>query len=144
MAGLSGKAAFLAGAKQTVKGTAIANPAFQNAFSGGSIGPVRETDRLSETDSSRDQSSAYIVTSGVEGSPEVYVRPRTIGWYLLGVLGSNVTTGSMPNFIHTMKPGTTLPYFTLWKNVGGATGLYEKYTDCQFGSATFSAEAGGP
>jgi hypothetical protein len=144
MAGLSGKSAYLAGAKQTVKGTAITAPTFQNAFAGGNIGPVRETDRLSETDSSRDQSAAYVTTSGVEGSPEVYVRPRTIGYYLMGVLGSVSTTGTMPNFVHTFKPGNSLPYYTLWRNVGGATGIIEKFTDCQFGSGTFSAEAGAP
>jgi hypothetical protein len=62
----------------------------------------------------------------------------------MGVLGSVTTTGTMPNFTHVFKPGTTLPYYTLWKNVGGASGLHEKFTDCQIGSATFSAEAGGP
>jgi hypothetical protein len=144
MAGLSGKAAYLAGAKQTVKGTAITAPTFRNAFSGGNIGPVRETDRLSETDSSRDQSAAYVTTSGVDGSPEVYVRPRTIGYYLMGVLGAVTTTGTMPDYTHVFKPATNLPYYTLWRNVGGSSGIIERFTDCQFGSGTFSAEAGAP
>lgn len=144
MAGLSGKSAWLGGAKQTAKGTAATTPTFKNAFSGGSIGPTRETDRLAETDSSRDQAAAYATTGGVDGSPELYVRPKSLGFYLMGVLGSNVDTGTTPNFIHTLKPAQTLPYYTFWKNVGGPAGLYEKYVDCQVGSLTVSADAGAP
>jgi hypothetical protein len=143
MAGLSGKSAWIAGAKQTAKGVAATDPTFKNAFSGGNIAPVLETDRLSETDSSRDQSAAYITTSGVEGSPELYVRPESLGFYLAGVLGSVVTTGTT-NFTHVMKPGQVLPWYTFWKNIGGADGLYEKYTDCIVGSLSISAEAGAP
>lgn len=144
MAGLSGKSAYLAGAKQTVKGTAAATPVFNNAFSGGSIGPARETDRLAETDSSRDQSAAYVVTTGVEGSPEIYVRPKSIGFYLMGVLGGVATTGTTPNYTHVFKPAQALPYYTFWKNIGGAAGLFEKYTDCMVGSLAIAAEAGAP
>lgn len=144
MAGLSGKSAWLAAAKQSAKGTAATTPTVRSAFSGGNIGPRRETDRLAETDSSRDQSAAYATQGGVEGSPEVYARVNTVGLFLHAVLGSTSTSGTMPNFTHTMTPGNTLPYLTMWKNVGGATGLFEKYTDCLVSSVTLSADAGGP
>jgi len=143
MAGLPGKSAWFAAAKQTAQGAAATTPTARNAFSGGGIGPVRETDRLTETDAARDQSSAYVTTAGVEGSPEIYLRDKTIGLYLLGVLGSVASTGTT-NYTHTIKPGNTLPWFTMWKNVGGASGLFEKYTDCQIGSMTISADAGAP
>lgn len=145
MAGLSGKSAWLAYAKQTsgAKGTLAAAPTFKSAFSGGNLGPVLETDRLSETDSSRDQSAAFVTTSGVEGSPELYVRAKAIGFWLSMVLGTTVSTGST-NYVHTITPGTALPYFSAWKNIGGATGLFESYQDCQASSLAISAEAGQP
>jgi hypothetical protein len=144
MAGLSGKSAWLAYAKQTGKGTIATAPTFKSAFAGGNVGPVLETDRLSETDSSRDQSSAYLTTSGVEGSPELYVRAKTIGFWLHAALGTTVTTGSGPNYTHTITPGNALPWLTLWKNIGGPTGLFEAYQDCQASSIAISAEAGSP
>lgn len=151
MAGLSGKSAWLGIARQTggtrimgTAGTPPTAPTFKMPFSGGSIGPVRETDRLSETDTSRDQSAAYVVTSGVEGSPEVYVRDDSIGAVLAAAFGGVATTGTSPNYTHTFTPANALPFYTLWRNVGGATGIYEQYVDCNISAATFSAEAGAP
>ncbi len=144
MAGLSGKSAWFAGAKQSAKGTAATAAIFKSPFSGGSINPRRDTDRLAETDSSRDQGAAYITSGGVEGSPEVYVRPNSIGYYLHGVMGDVATAGTDPNFTHTFTPGLALPLYTFWKNVGGATGLYERYVDCKIGALTISADAGAP
>lgn len=143
MAGLSGKSAWLAAAKQTAKGTIATAATFKSPFSGGNVAPVLETDRLSETDSSRDQSAAYITTSGVEGSPEIYVRANTIGFYLFAALGTDAVSGTT-NFTHTITPGNALPWLTLWRNVGGPTGLFEAYQDCQVGSIAISAEAGAP
>ncbi len=145
MAGLPGKSGWMGIAKQTAKGTPVATaPTYRNAFSGGNIGPARETDRLAETDSARDQGAAYVTTSGVEGSPEIYVRDASIGLYLLAGFGADTVTGST-NYVHTIKPSNAaLPYFTMWKNVGGPSGLFEKYQDCQISTMTFSAEAGSP
>jgi hypothetical protein len=144
MAGFSGKTASFAAAKQTAKGAAASVAKYKSPFSGGNIMPTRETDRLSETDSARDQGAAYVQSSGVEGSPELYVRDKSIGLYLFGAMGTVATTGTTPNYTHTFKPGQNLPYMTFWRNLGGASGIYEKFTDCQVGSLAFSAEAGNP
>lgn len=145
MAGLRGNNAWLMLAKQSAKGTAAtvaANTTFKVPFSGGNIGPVRETDNLSETDASRDQGVPYVVTTGVEGSPEVYVRDASIGAILLGALGADAVTGTTPNYVHTITPANTLPYFTFWRDLSDT--LYERYQDCQIGSVTISTEAGAP
>src|SRR5689334_13745211 len=101
MAGLRGNQAWLMAAKQSAKGTA-ATPAtattYKNPFSGGNIGPVRETDNLAETDSNRDQGTSYVTTSGVEGTPEIYVRDASIGFWLFAALGADAPTGTMPNY----------------------------------------------
>jgi Phage tail tube protein len=155
MAGLRGNVAWLMAQKQAAKGTAatVIAPtnagaagtgagAFKNPFAGGNIGPVRETDRLSETDSSRDQGVAYVVTSGVEGSPEMYARDATVGFWLHAALGADAPTGTTPNFTHVITPANALPYLTVWRNIGDT--LWEQYRDCKVGSLTISAEAGAP
>ena len=144
MAGLKGNVAWLMAAKQTVKGTP-ATPAvattYKNPFSGGNIGPVRETDNLAETDASRDRGVTYITTSGVEGTPEFYARDSSAAFWLHKVLGSVATTGTT-NFTHTITPGSTLPYITAWRNIGDL--LWEQYLDCKVSSLTIGAEAGQP
>lgn len=149
MAGLRGNQAWWMAQKQASKGTAatVAVPAaavpgaYKNAFSGGNIGFVRETDRLSETDAARDQGNLYVTTSGVEGSPEMYVRDAGIGQMLHAVLGSDAPTGTTPNFTHVLTPANTLPYYTFWRSVSDT--LWEQYRDCKVSSMTLSAEAGG-
>jgi hypothetical protein len=145
MAGIQGNKAWLLAQKQTAKGTAAtvaAASAYKMPFSGGNIAPVRETDQLSETDSSRDRGVTYVQSSGVEGSPEFYVRDASIGWWLWAALGADAVTGTNPNFTHTITPSNSLPYVTIWRNLGDL--LYEQYRDCKVGSLTISAEAGQP
>src|SRR3954452_23119768 len=107
MAGLRGNQAWLMAAQEEGKGAA-APPAvattYKNPFSGGSIGPVRETDNLAETDSNRDQGTSYVTTSGVEGTPEFYVRDASLGFWLFSALGADAATGTMPNFSHVITP----------------------------------------
>jgi hypothetical protein len=132
-------------AKQTAKGTA-ATPAvattYKNPFTGGNIAPVREIDHLAETDSARDQGISYTVTTGVEGSPEFYVRDASIGAWLFWALGANADTGTMPNFVHTLTPANTLPYITVWRDLGDT--LWEQFRDCKVSTLTIAAEAGQP
>ena len=145
MAGLRGNTAWLMGAKQTAKGTVATTSAtttYKNAFSGGNIYPVRQFDTLAETDSNRDQGVSYAVTSGVEGAPEFYVRDASIGAWLYWALGADAVTGTMPNFTHTLTPANTLPYVTLWRDIGDS--LFEQFKDCKVSTLTFAAEAGQP
>ena len=145
MAGLRGNTAWLLAQKQTAKGTAATvstTNAYKMPFSGGSIAPVREVDNLAETDANRDQGVSYVTSSGVEGSPEFYVRDASIGFWLWAVLGTDAVTGAGPNYTHTITPAQTLPYITVWRDI--ADTLYEQYRDCKVGSLTISAEAGQP
>jgi hypothetical protein len=145
MAGLRGNTAWLMAQKQTVKGTAAtvsATAAYKMPFSGGNIAPVRETGSLAETDSTRDRGVSYVASSGVEGSPEFYVRDASIGFWLFAALGVDAPTGTMPNYTHVITPNNSLPYITVWRNI--ADTLYEQYRDCKVSTLTISAEAGAP
>ncbi len=144
MAGLRGNIGWIMAQKQTAKGTAAtwaAAKAHKNAFAGGNIGPVRETDNLSETDASRDRGVAYVTSAGVEGEPEVYSRDESTVLWLNAALGTLATTGTT-NYVHTITPGNNLPYLTIWKNL--ADTLHEEYRDCKVSSLTIAAESGSP
>ncbi len=145
MAGLRGNVAWLLAQKQTAKGTAATialASAYKMPFAGGNIGPAREVENLSETDSSRDRGVSYVSNAGVSGSPEFYVRDSSIGFWLWAALGADAPTGTMPNYTHAITPANLLPYITCWRNIGDT--LYEQYRDCKVGSLTISAEAGQP
>ena len=145
MAGLKGNVAWLLASKQTAKGalgpvTAVGG-AYKMPLSGGNIGPTRSTDNLSETDASRDRGVTYVQQTGVEGSPEFYVRDASIGFWLHKVLGADAATGTT-NYVHTITPSNTLPYISTWRDIGDT--LYEQYLDCKVGSLSISADAGSP
>lgn len=144
MAGLRGNTAWLLAQKQTAKGTiaTVGASAWKMPFSGGSIGPVRETDNLSETDANRDRGVTYVQQSGVEGSPEFYVRDSSIGFWLWAALGADAVTGIGPDYAHAITPAQSLPYISVWRNISDT--LYESFRDCKVGSLSISAEAGNP
>lgn len=146
MAGLRGNTAWLMLAKQVAKGTA-ATPAAASAvkvpFSGGNVGPVRTFGQLAETDANRDRGTSFVITGGVEGSPEQYVRDRPFSLALDLAFGasSDTVSGTTPK-IHTITPKNTLNYFTAWRDIGDT--LYEQYTDCYVNSLRVHANAGQP
>jgi hypothetical protein len=130
--------------KQTVKGTSAvwaAAKAHKHPLTGGWVSPARETDNLSETDASRDRGTTYVVSSGVEGEPELYVRDESVVFYLMCGLGALASSGTT-NYTHTVTPSNTLPYFTTWNMLGDT--LYQEFRDCKVGSLTIGAEAGAP
>lgn len=145
MAGIRGNTAWVMAQKQTAKGTlatVAAASAYKMPLSGGNIGPVRDTDNLAETDSSRDRGINYTVSGGVEGSPEFYARDASLGFWLWAALGADAVTGTMPNYVHALTPANLLPYISVWKDLGDL--VFESYRDCKVGTLTIGAEAGQP
>jgi hypothetical protein len=145
MAGLKGNVATVLVAKQTGKGnvpTPSASNAYKMPLTGGNVGPTRETDNLSETDASRDRGITYITTTGAGGSPEFYVRDKSIGFWLFAALGADAASGTMPNYTHAITPSNTQPYIMAWKMLGDT--LYEQIADLKVSSLTIAAEAGQP
>lgn len=141
MAGIAGNNATIAFAHQTSgRGTPIAGTALthRTPLSGGNIQPSRVTDQLSETDASRDEGNLYVQQTGVEGTPEIYVRPSVIGPILHAAFGVSNTSDDTTEF----TLGNTLPYYTFYREVGGT--IFETFADCGVNELTISAEAGQP
>jgi len=141
MAGLKGNVAWWALAKQSVKGTPATTVLNKIPFSGGSVDVTREVANLSETDSSRDQGVSYVSRTGVEGSPEAYVRDSYVHTLLTAALGLDTATGST-NKTHTITPTNDLGYYTIFRNQSDT--LWEQFTDCFVSELTIKGEAGAP
>lgn len=145
MAGFRGNNFWIMAQKQASAGTLAtwdATKAHKSGVTGGSIGPERTVENLSETDAQRDQGLSYVTQTRVSGEPEVYARPDSIAFWLMAALGSLSTAGTDPTFTHTITPSNTLPDITIWKQLDDT--LYESYQDCKVGSISISAEAGAP
>ena len=144
MGGLRGNDALLGFKKQTAKESPATTASAYDVvpFSGGSIGPVRSVENLSETDSSRDQGVAYVQNFSVEGTPEIYVRDSNIHHVLEAVLGTISTATAGSDYTHTLTPAQTLQYYTFYREIGDT--LYERFEDCKVSEVTVSAEAGQP
>jgi hypothetical protein len=144
MGGLRGNDALFGLKKQSAKGSPATTGSAYDVmpFSGGSIGPVRAVENLSETDSSRDQGVAYVQNFSVEGTPEVYVRDSNIHHILESVLGNLTSDAGPTNYTHDIIPAAALPYYTFYREIGDT--LYERFEDCKVSEVTISAEAGQP
>lgn len=141
MAGLKGNVAWFALGEQSAKGTPNTDPEIFTPFSGGSIAPQRQTDQLSETDADRDEGVTFVQQTGVEGSPELYVRAENFHHLAKYALGAVVTTGAGP-YEHVITPATEIPYLTAYRNIGDT--LWEQFDDCLISELSISADAGNP
>ncbi len=140
---MSGNYYTLAIGKQTAKGTPQASPTFKLKVTGGDINPTRQVIQLNETDSSRQEGKSIVVGAAVEGNPEFYCRPDDFGLLAYGVLGTNVDSGTAPNYIHraTMINSGATPYFTIFKAIGGSV-LVDRYSDCRINGVHLKGQAG--
>lgn len=150
MAGLRGNTGWVMAQKQTAQGTpavpavpgGAAAGAYKSPLVSGGLAPQRNIAQLSETDSSRDQGVSYVASAGAGGSPQIYARDNSLGFWLQAALGTDAVTGTTPNFTHTLTPASTLPYLTVWRDV--ADTLWEQFLDCKVSSLVVSASAGSP
>ena len=141
MAGIRGNQAYVGWGKQSAKGTAV-EPTHKAPFSGGSVNPDRSIAQLQETDSKRDEGVSYVEQVSASGTPEVYARDAVAHALFDAALGSTVTTGTSPNYVHTSTPANALPYMTFYRMIGDT--LFESFTDCLVNELTVSADTGGP
>lgn len=101
-------------AKQTLKGTPVTTPCIAHALTGGSIITLELENSTAETTSgSRFKSIGWreSATPGVE--LEALAQPKSLGMYLLGILGAETKSGENAPYRHTFTPGAGQPYLTV-------------------------------
>jgi hypothetical protein len=107
-------------AKQSVKGTAIANPTYLHGITDGQVMTVEVSQDL-EARTSGTRFSPAVNRTGVMPGIEFTCRGHapSVGMYLLGALGSVATTGTNPNFTHVFSTGADVPYLTTFGTIDG-------------------------
>jgi hypothetical protein len=143
IAGISARLGNIAFGIQSVKGTPAASPTVKAFFAGApSLQPYITDDRYNLTDGVRDPGDPYVSQIGVKGQVPLYAHPDLMAllWHL--TLGANADAGAGDPWTHTATPANALPYFTIWRSVGGV--IFEKYTDCKINSMTIDGQAGKP
>lgn len=142
MAGLRGNQAFWVAAKQTGKGVEPTKWQDTYLFTEGNIAPSRQSDQLSETDSSRNAGDFFVTQTGTEGSPGAYVRTASIHHLLEYALGTASHEGAAGEFTHKVSSAASLPYITLGKGVGAT--LFEQFNDCKVDELSLNWATGQP
>ncbi len=69
------------------------------------------------------------------------MRDANIHHFLTAALGAQADSGAT-NYTHTITPANALPYYTLYREIGGT--LFEQFNDCMANEITISADAGSP
>ncbi|HXF72682.1 MAG TPA: phage tail tube protein [Actinomycetota bacterium] len=114
---------FLGVAKQSAKGTPAASPTYGLGTLGGSVlvlGIDQEPDQITYQQDKRisPDENRLAINPGAAIRTRAFL--RSIGLLLYGALGSLATSGVGPDYTHTITPALTLPYLTLWTQLGSA------------------------
>lgn len=129
-------------AKQSAKGTPAAAPVILTKATGSNLQPTPTRNRIEETGTGRDGGDRYTSRIAAAGSINVVARPKITAYILYGLLGAKAVTGASDPYTHTLTPADAQPYWTIWRDLGGA-GLVEKFEDVKFTSGTLQGAAGG-
>lgn len=141
--GVSSKIGTLAMAAQTAKGTPALTPTTKWQLAGSpSIAPIKDRARFAMTDAGRDQGLSYTSQMRVEGDFPVYLHPDGFADIAFGVLGAHSATGVAPAVIDTATPANDVPWWTIWRMVGG--NLFEQFVDCKITGLAVEGTAGNP
>lgn len=132
-------------AKQSVKGTPIANPVYAFGVRAGStfaidVGQDVE-DRTTFDSLITPGVNRTLVVPGLDCETRAF--PGMIGLLLFAALGGQTVSGAGP-FIHTLTPATALPYLTAFGEYGGSAVECESIADCIVDELSISWEGAGP
>ncbi|NTU88611.1 MAG: hypothetical protein HGA54_01700 [Actinobacteria bacterium] len=131
-------------AKQTAQGTPAAAPTFAHPLLGGATAGFEATTKVDAETGQAYAVSAYLSEMAFGFSYDLRAYPAPIGLYLLGVLGTCVTTGTTPNYTHVFTVDPTdmgLPHHTVWGNIGTE---FVKSSDAMVDSVNLSWSANDP
>ena len=136
-------ASFLGIAKQTAKGTMVTGDASFDylLFTGAGMGPNNQLLPLDQ------EAGGGAMTRSIEksgyfsgGTLEFIPRPKTLGHFLMGALGSVTATGVAAPYIYKFKLGADqfdAPYYTLREAPGNLWG--ESAMDCVVASGIWAS-----
>lgn len=128
----------VAAAVQTNRDTPASNPTFMHGLTGGT--PFAANRSIANTPvacGSRGPSDARVDSVSIEPSVETLCYPDVIGLYLYAALGEVTSQKEGENYKHVFTMGQTLPYLTLWSQVG--TNNFTMASGCKCSQLQISA-----
>jgi hypothetical protein len=121
--------------KQTAKGSAAAAATYAVALTGGHAINFEQKNEVIETTSNKPFMFDTVRKEVIPmGDFKLIAQARSLGLLLLGVLGTEVFTGSANPWTHTFTPAQDLPYLTLFGQVGAAD--FFTIPDCKIDELT--------
>lgn len=128
----------VAAAVQTARDTPASTPTFMHGLTGGT--PFAANRSIANTPvacGSRSASDVRVDSVSIEPSVETLCYPDVIGLYLYAVLGEVSSQPEGGNYKHVFTMGQTLPYLTIWSQVG--TNNFTMASGCKCSQLQISA-----
>lgn len=128
----------VAAAVQTNRDTPASTPTFMHGLTGGT--PFAANRSIANTPvacGSRAPSDARVDSVSIEPSVQTLCYPDVIGLYLYAALGEVTSQAEADNYKHVFTMGQTLPYLTLWSQVG--TNNFTMASGCKCSQLQISA-----
>jgi hypothetical protein len=130
---------------QADQATPAVTPVIAVAIEDCGLDPGVQRAKQQESDQDAQQGNVAVMGAQPGGTFKKYVRPSEEDFFLLGLLGKTVDSGTTPNFIHTenIDPAAPLnsPYLTCWNIWPGE--LCVQYTGMRLKSAHITGAPGG-
>ena len=128
----------VAAAIQTARDTPASTPTFMHGLTGGT--PFAANRSIANTPvacGSRGPSDARVDSVSIEPSVDTLCYPDVIGLYLYAALGEVSSQAEEDKYKHVFTMGQTLPYLTLWSQVG--TNNFTMASGCKCSQLQISA-----
>lgn len=105
--------ALVGASKQSAKGSAATDPTYQHGITDGQVMTVEVSQEL-ESRTSGTRFAPAVNRTGVMPGIDFTCRGHvsSLGLWLYGALGAIATSGTTPNYTHTITTGADLPYLT--------------------------------
>ena len=131
---------------QKDRDTAAAQPSYKHGLTGGSpFSASRSVSNTSVACGNRAPTDAYVESVEVGAGIETLCYPGPLGLYLyagLGAVSTQAVEGKQGYYEHTFTMGDTLPYATVWTQLG--TDNFTKAVGCKASSVEIAASGNAP
>lgn len=130
-------------ALQADRDTPAAAPTYLHGLTGGSpFGASRSTAIDEVACGTRSNLNAYVESVELSPSFETRAYADAFGLYLAAALGKDTVSGTAAPYTHSLEMGDSLPYLTLWGQVG--TKDFTRVDGCKVGELELSFEGNQP
>lgn len=129
-------------AKQTAKGTPVANPAYTVGLVSGVMRPERDMDDLPYTGDTAQRQGRFVQRGRGAGEVTLLAHPDLLGLLIYEAMGAQAVSGASPPYSHTFTMTDNIPQanpMTVWMMVAGS---WWRFADTYVNSLQISGQSG--